>query len=71
LIPKKNTRDLRGAILNVLRESDILLDVENIRVKAGLKNWESTKAILLELVLDRKIQGHRTSKGWVFQKLVL
>ncbi len=42
------------------------MDVENIRLKAGLKNWESTKAILLELVILGKIVGQKTTKGWIF-----
>jgi len=42
------------------------MDVENIRLKTGLKNWESTKSILLELVLQGTIFGQKTTKGWIF-----
>lgn len=42
------------------------MDVENIRLKAGLKNWESTKAILLEMVLLGTIMGQKTTKSWIF-----
>ena len=42
------------------------MDVENVRLRAGLKNWESTKAILLEMVLQGAIQGQKTTKSWVF-----
>jgi len=42
------------------------MDVENVRLKAGLKNWESTKAILLEMVLQGAIQGQKTTKSWIF-----
>jgi hypothetical protein len=42
------------------------MDVENIREQSGLKNWESTKSILLEMVLQGSILGQRTTKGWIF-----
>jgi hypothetical protein len=53
-------------IVNVLSESMMPMDVENIRLKTGLKNWESTKSILLELVLQGTILGQKTTKGWIF-----
>jgi hypothetical protein len=53
-------------IASVLKESQIPMDVENIRARAGLKNWESTKAILLEMVLQGSILGQKTTKSWIF-----
>jgi hypothetical protein len=53
-------------IVSVLSESMMPMDVENIRLKTGLKNWESTKSILLELVLQGTILGQKTTKGWIF-----
>jgi hypothetical protein len=53
-------------IVNVLSEARMPMDVENIREKTGLKNWESTKSILLELVLQGTILGQKTTKGWIF-----
>jgi len=53
-------------IRDVLKESEIPMDVENVRVKAGLKNWESTKAILLEMVLQGSVLGQKTTKSWIF-----
>jgi len=44
----------------------IPMDVENVRVRAGLKNWESTKALLLEMTLQGVIQGQKTTKSWIF-----
>jgi hypothetical protein len=52
--------------MEVLEEAVIPMDVENIRVGAGLKNWESTKAILLEMVLQGTIIGQKTTKSWIF-----
>jgi hypothetical protein len=50
----------------VIERSAIPMDVENVRVRAGLKNWESTKAILLEMVLRGEISGQKTTKSWIF-----
>ncbi len=50
----------------VLDASPLFLDVENIRVRSGLKNWESAKAIALELVIEGRLKVVRTSKGFVF-----
>jgi hypothetical protein len=56
----------REKIREALKESQIPMDVENVRLKAGLKNWESTKAILLEMVLQGSISGQKTTKSWIF-----
>jgi hypothetical protein len=61
---ERNTH--RQKIVNVLSESKMPMDVENVRLKTGLKNWESTKSILLELVLLGTILGQKTTKGWIF-----
>ena len=57
---------LRDKILHVLSSASIPMDVENVRIKSGLKNWESTKALLLELVVEGMISGQKTTKSWVF-----
>ena len=56
----------KDKIRDVLLESTMPMDVENVRQRTGLKNWESTKAILLELVLLGAISGQQTTKGWIF-----
>jgi len=53
-------------IVQVLENSLIPMDVENVRLNAGMKNWESTKSILLEMVLQGAIRGQRTSRSWIF-----
>lgn len=60
----RNLRQQR--IMEVLEEAVMPMDVENIRIRAGLKNWESTKAILLEMVLQGTIIGQKTTKSWIF-----
>ena len=57
---------LRDRILHVLSGATIPMDVENVRIKSGLKTWESTKALLLELVVEGIISGQKTTKSWVF-----
>ena len=56
----------KAKIHSVLAESSMPMDIENVRVNAGLKNWESTKAILLEMVLQGVILGKKTTRSWVF-----
>lgn len=56
----------KDKIRDVLLESTMPMDVENVRQRTGLKNWESTKAILLELVIQGAIAGQKTTKGWIF-----
>jgi hypothetical protein len=57
---------VKERVREVLKESLIPMDVENVRLRAGLKNWESTKAILLEMVLQGSILGQKTTKSWIF-----
>src|SRR3989442_12213465 len=57
---------LNDRILHVLSGAPIPMDVENVRIKSGLKNWENTKALLLELVVECVISGQKTTKSWVF-----
>jgi len=42
------------------------MDVEKIRDEAGIKNWQTAKANLLELMINGSILGQKTSKSWVF-----
>ena len=56
----------RQRIVEVLSDAKMPMDVENVRIKTGLKNWESTKSILLELVLQGAILGEKTTRGWIF-----
>src|SRR5437867_11895617 len=56
---------LRDRILHVLSGATIPMDVESVRIKSGLKNWESTKALLLELVVEGIISRQKTTKSWV------
>jgi hypothetical protein len=62
-----NTRNSwHQKIREVLANSMIPMDVENVRLRTGLKNWESTKSLLLEMVLQGVISGQKTTKSWIF-----
>jgi len=63
---KKTRAERSEKILKVLSLAHVPMDVENIRVLAGLKNWESTKATLLEMVMDGLVLGQKTTKSWIF-----
>jgi hypothetical protein len=56
----------REKIMQVLQNSPCPMDVENVRLSVGMKNWESTKSILLEMVLQGSIRGQRTARSWLF-----
>lgn len=42
------------------------VDVEKIRVVCQIGNWNTALKHCLDLLLQEKIQGQKTSKGWVF-----
>lgn len=42
------------------------MDVENVRLKSNIKSWVTSKSILLELLVEGKIQGQKTTKSWIF-----
>lgn len=63
---RPTTAQYKQRVLDAVRMSNLFLSVENVRTRAGLTNWESTKALLLELVVEKQIKGLRSSKGWFF-----
>jgi hypothetical protein len=42
------------------------MDVEKIRVDLGMGNWNTVLKHCLQLVMEKKIRGLKTSKSWVF-----
>jgi len=53
-------------IVQMLEKAKQPMDVEKIRVAIGIGNWNTAVKHCLELMLDGKINGQRTSKGWIF-----
>ena len=56
----------REKIMKVLENAPCPMDVENVRLSVGMKNWESTKSILLEMALQGSIRSERTARSWIF-----
>lgn len=53
-------------IIQTLKNAVEPLDIEKIRVEAGIGNWNTALKHCLELVIARKIKGIKTSKSWIF-----
>jgi hypothetical protein len=58
--------DYSDRIVKVLKNSGQALDVENVRARANIGNWNTAFNHLLKLLIENKIQGERTSHGWIF-----
>lgn len=43
--------------------------VEKIRTCCGIGNWNTALKHCLELLIQGRIKGQKTSKGWIFWKL--
>jgi len=56
----------KPAILGILKEAIEPMDVEKIRLKAKIGNWQTTLKHLLELLIEGEINGEKTSKSWIF-----
>lgn len=53
-------------ILQKLSKMNLPCDVEKIRTSVGIGNWNTALHHLLELFIDGRISGQKTSKGWIF-----
>jgi hypothetical protein len=53
-------------ILQFLNETTEPVDVEKIRVACDIGNWATALNHCLELLIQGKIMGQKTSKSWVF-----
>lgn len=60
--------DYKEKIMQMLERATEPLDIEKIRVGAGIGHWNTALKHCLELVIAKKIQGLKTSKSWVFWK---
>jgi len=58
--------EYKNKILATLSEADKPLDVEKIRTACNIGNWNTCLKHCLELYVQGKIRGHKTSKSWVF-----
>jgi len=58
--------DYKQRIVEFLNEADRPIDVEKIRAACGIGNWNTALKHCLELLLEGKIRGQKTSKSWIF-----
>ena len=58
--------EYKKAILTLLANASQPLDVEYIRTACKIGNWQTALKHGLELLYDGRIQGTRTSRGWIF-----
>jgi len=57
---------IKERIINCLKTTKIPLGVENIRVSCNIGNWNTALKHCLELLIQEKIKGQKTSKSWIF-----
>jgi hypothetical protein len=50
----------------MLQKTEQPTDTEKMRLAIGIGNWNAAMKHCLELMLDGKINGQRTPKGWIF-----
>jgi hypothetical protein len=53
-------------ILTFLNKTSEPVDVEKIRTSCEIGNWNTALKHCLELLIEGKIRGQKTSKGWIF-----
>jgi hypothetical protein len=52
--------------IEVLKAAEMPLDIENVRRRAGIRNWQTAKALLFELLARGNVSAIKTSKSWIF-----
>jgi hypothetical protein len=58
--------EIKNRIINCLKTAKIPQGVENIRVACKIGNWNTALKHCLELLIQEKINGQKTSKSWIF-----
>jgi len=56
----------REKVLHAVEQAKEPIDAENIRVLVGIGNWQTSLKHLLQLKIEDKINGQKTSRGWIF-----
>ena len=64
---KSNRSNYERRILRLLSKTEeTAVDVEKIRRECHIGNWQTALKHCLELLYDGRIQGAKSSKGWIF-----
>jgi hypothetical protein len=53
-------------ILDVLSKATEPMDIQKIRLQVGIGNWNTALKHCLELMIQGKLKGQKTTKSWVF-----
>lgn len=61
-----NIDGYKEKIVETLNNATQPLDIEKIRIESEIGHWTTTLKNCLELMIDKKICGIKTSKSWVF-----
>lgn len=64
----KRNNNYREKVLEVVNAAKQPIDPENVRVRAGIANWQTALKHLLELRIEGQIEGEKTTKSWVFSR---
>jgi len=58
--------ETKNKIINCLKTNKLPQGIETIRVACKIGNWNTALKHCLELLLQEKINGQKTSKSWIF-----
>ena len=58
--------EYKAKVMQVLKDSKIPMDIENVRTRVGMRSWLASKSVLLELLYEGEIAGEKTTKSWIF-----
>jgi len=53
-------------IISFIAKEPRPVDIEKIRVACNIGNWNTALKHCLELLIQGKIEGRKTSKSWIF-----
>jgi DNA-binding IclR family transcriptional regulator len=62
---KFGNADVQNSVLNLLRKTNMPVDVEFVAQKLGI-GWGTARAILLNLVVEGKVCMEKTTKSFIF-----
>jgi len=62
---KFGNADVQNSVLNLLRKTNMPVDVEFVAQKLGI-GWGTARAILLNLVVEGKVYMEKTTKSFIF-----
>jgi response regulator of citrate/malate metabolism len=62
--------EIAAKVIAVIEQAGQPVTVDYVAYHVGT-SWNSARAMLLELVIEERIGGVRTSRGWIFLPKVL